>query len=57
MIRKIIKIGNSDGVVIPVGTMRAMKLKAGYKVEIVISEPGGLAKQIELAQELHKLVK
>jgi hypothetical protein len=35
--------------------MRAMRLKAGDKIEVVISEPNGIAKNIELAQEITQL--
>lgn len=52
MIRKIIRIGNSDGVVIPASVMRAHKLKEGDQVEVIISPPGELAKQLELLQDL-----
>lgn len=52
MIRKIIKIGNSEGVVIPAGVMRAHKLKEGDRVEVIISPPGVLAKQLEFLQDL-----
>lgn len=52
MIRKIIKIGNSDGVVIPASAMRAHKLKIGDKVEIIIGPPGDIASKLEFLQEL-----
>ncbi|KKU20185.1 MAG: hypothetical protein UX30_C0003G0060 [Candidatus Saccharibacteria bacterium GW2011_GWA2_46_10] len=57
MVRRIIKIGNSDGITIPVRMMRVMKLKVGDQIEVVISETGGIAKNIELAQDLHKLIR
>ena len=52
MIRKIIKVGNSDGVVIPASVMRAHKLKAGDRVEVIISPPGEIARRLEFLQEL-----
>jgi antitoxin component of MazEF toxin-antitoxin module len=52
MIRKIIKIGNSDGVVIPAAVMRAHKLKAGERVEVIVSPPGEIARRLEFLQEL-----
>jgi antitoxin component of MazEF toxin-antitoxin module len=55
MIRRIIKIGNSDGVIIPKQTLQALKLKNGDLVEVYISEPGGHLTQLELMRELSKL--
>ena len=52
MIRKIIKIGNSDGVVIPASVMRAHKLKVGDQVEVIVSPPGEIARRLEFLQEL-----
>ncbi len=52
MIRKIIKIGNSEGVVIPAAALRAHKLKIGDKVEIIIGAPGDIASKLEFLQEL-----
>ncbi|MBI4033454.1 AbrB/MazE/SpoVT family DNA-binding domain-containing protein [Candidatus Saccharibacteria bacterium] len=52
MIRKIIKIGNSDGVVIPASVMRAHKLKVGDRVEVIVSPPGEIARRLEFLQEL-----
>lgn len=52
MIRKIVKIGNSDGVIIPVNVMRAHSLKEGDQVEVIIGPPGEIAKNLELLQEL-----
>ena len=52
MIRKIIKVGNSDGVVIPASVMRAHKLKAGDRVEVIVSPPGEIARRLEFLQEL-----
>lgn len=52
MIRKIVRIGNSDGVVIPASVMRAHKLKEGDKVEVLISPPGEIARHLEFLQEL-----
>ena len=57
MIRRIIKIGNSDGVTIPVSAMRAHKLSTGQKVEIFIGEPGREIRFLELMQELNKFEK
>ena len=48
MIRKIIKIGNSEGVTIPTLTMKAYKLKVGDKVEVYVGKPDSEAKYIEL---------
>ncbi|MBI2588592.1 AbrB/MazE/SpoVT family DNA-binding domain-containing protein [Candidatus Saccharibacteria bacterium] len=52
MIRKIVRIGNSDGVVIPVSVMRAHRLKVGDRVEVIIGPPGEIAKRLEFLQEL-----
>jgi antitoxin component of MazEF toxin-antitoxin module len=52
MIRKIIKVGNSDGVVIPASVMRAHKLNAGDRVEVIVSPPGEIAMRLEFLQEL-----
>lgn len=52
MIRKIIKIGNSEGVTLPVSVMRAHKIKLGDRVEVIIRPPGEIAKQLEFLQEL-----
>jgi len=52
MIRKIIRVGNSDGIVIPAAVMRAHKLNAGDKVEVIISPPGEIARRLEFLQEL-----
>ena len=52
MIRKIIKIGNSAGLVIPASVMRAHKLNVGDKVEVIISPPGEIARRLEFLQEL-----
>lgn len=52
MIRKIIKIGNSEGVVIPASALRAHKLKIGDKVEIIIGPPGDIAAKLDFLQEL-----
>ena len=52
MIRKIIKIGNSEGVVIPASALRAHKLKIGDKVEIIIGPPGDIVSKLEFLQEL-----
>lgn len=57
MIRKIIKIGNSDGVIIPVSVMRAHKLKVGDQVEVIINLPGEIAKHLEFLQELEEFQK
>lgn len=52
MIRKIIKIGNSDGVVIPASVMRSHKLKEGDRVEVIVSPPGEIARRLEFLQEI-----
>lgn len=57
MIRKIIKVGNSEGITIPVSTMRAYKLKVGDKVEVYISEPGGSVKDLELRKVAEKILR
>lgn len=51
MIRKIIKIGNSEGVTIPVSKMRAYKFKVGDKVEVYIGKPGSEVRFMELMSE------
>lgn len=56
MIRTIIKVGNSEGITIPASTMRAYKLKAGDKVEVYISEPGGSVKDLELRKIAEKIL-
>ena len=57
MIRKIIRVGNSDGVVIPVSVMRAHKLKAGDQVEVIVNPPGEIAKRLEFLQDLEEFQK
>ncbi|MEX1995595.1 MAG: hypothetical protein WD887_02355 [Candidatus Saccharimonadales bacterium] len=57
MIRRIIKIGNSDGVTIPVSAMRAHKLKAGDRIEVLIGKPGSEVRQFELLRDLEDLMK
>jgi antitoxin component of MazEF toxin-antitoxin module len=52
VIRKIIKVGNSDGVVIPASVMRSHKLKSGDRVEVIVSPPGEIAVRLEFLQEL-----
>ena len=54
MIRRIIKVGNSDGVVIPVSVIRAHGLKVGDQVEVIINPPGDIAKRLEFLQELEE---
>lgn len=54
MIRKIIKVGNSDGVTIPVRTMRVLKLKAGDRVEVFVGKPGSGVNHLELLEEFEK---
>lgn len=48
MIRKIIKIGNSDGVTIPASAMKAYGLKVGDRVEVFVARPGILAERLKL---------
>ena len=50
MIRKIIKIGNSDGVTIPVSVMRAHKLNAGDRVELRLRTATGDTTDQEVIQ-------
>lgn len=57
MVRRIIKIGNSEGIVIPVSTIRAHKLKVGDRVEVIINPPGDIAKRLEFLQELDEFQK
>lgn len=52
MIRKIIKIGNSGGLVIPASVMRTHKLKEGDRIEVIVSPPGEIARKLEFLQEL-----
>ena len=52
MIRKIIKAGNSDCIVVPVSVMRAHKLKTGDRVEVLLAPPGDIATKLEFLQEL-----
>lgn len=51
MIRKIIKIGNSEGVTIPVSTMKAYKLRVGDRVEVYVGKPDSELKYVELLRE------
>lgn len=51
MIRKIIKIGNSEGVTIPISTIRAYKLNVGDRVEVYIGKPDSELKDVELLRE------
>lgn len=57
MIRKIIKIGNSEGVTIPVSTMKAYGLSVGKKVEILIGKPGGEVRYLELLRDMDEFQK
>ena len=57
MIRRIIRIGNSEGVVIPAGVIRAHKLKVGDQVEVLVSPPGEIARRVEFLQELEEFQK
>lgn len=57
MIRKIIKIGNSEGVTIPAAIMRNYKIKAGDKVEVYIGKPGEEVKYLELLKEFEDFKK
>ena len=60
MIRKIIKIGNSDGVTIPVSTMKAYGLSVGKRVEVLIGKPGSKVYYLELLrdmEEFHKMAR
>jgi len=49
MIRKIIKIGNSEGITIPVSAIKAHKLKVGDKIEVLLNPPGETARLLEEA--------
>ena len=57
MIRKIVRIGNSDGVTIPVSLMRSYKMKIGDAVEVYVGKPGSSVKHLELLNELDKFGK
>ena len=57
MIRKILKIGNSEEVTIPASVMRAYKLSAGKKIEILIGKPGSELRRLELLRDLEELTK
>lgn len=57
MIRKVIKIGNSEGIVIPVAVLRAHKLKEGDEIEVLIAPPGEIARKLEFLQELEDFQK
>lgn len=57
VIRRIIKIGNSEGVIIPKRAIDALKLKSGDRVEVRISKPGGSEKYIELVIDFNELEK
>lgn len=57
MIRKIIKIGNSDGITIPVRMMRAYKLKAGDKVRVELQTSVGSPTDQEVLQRAAVILK
>ena len=57
MLRKIIKIGNSDGVTIPVSVMRAYGLSVGKRVEVMIGKPGGVVQYVELLRDMDEYTK
>lgn len=57
MIRKIIKIGNSEGVTIPVSTLRAHGLSAGKRVEVLIGKPGSEVYYLELLRDMDEFTK
>ncbi len=57
MIRKIIKIGNSEGVTIPAPMMKAYGLSAGKRVEVLIGRPGGEVRYLELLRDLDEFTK
>lgn len=57
MIRKIIKIGNSEGITIPVSTMRAYGLSAGKRVEVLIGKPGSEVHYLELLRDMEEYIK
>ncbi len=57
MIRKVIRIGNSDGVTIPINTLRRMKMRVGDRIEVFISRPGGTARDLEVINLLNEFKK
>ena len=57
MIRKIIKIGNSEGVTIPTSTMKAYGLSAGKRVEVLIGKPGSEVRYLELLRDMEEFQK
>ena len=57
MIRKIIKIGNSEGVTIPASVMRAYGLSAGKRVEVLIGKPGSEVRYLELLRDMEEFQK
>lgn len=57
MIRKIIKIGNSEGVTIPASVMRAYGLSAGKRVEVLIGKPGSEVHYLELLRDMEEFQK
>ncbi|MEK7096175.1 MAG: hypothetical protein AAB896_02725 [Patescibacteria group bacterium] len=57
MIRKIIKIGNSEGVTIPASVMRAYGLSAGKRLEILIGKPGSEVRYLELLRDMEEFQK
>ena len=57
MIRKIIKIGNSEGVTIPASVMRAYGLSAGKRVEVLIGKPGSEVHYLELLRDMEEFTK
>ncbi|MEK7096179.1 MAG: hypothetical protein AAB896_02745 [Patescibacteria group bacterium] len=57
MIRKIIKIGNSEGVTIPVSTIKAYGLSVGKRIEVLIGNPGGEIYYLELLRDMEEFQK
>ena len=57
MIRKIIKIGNSEGITIPVSTIKAHKLNVGDHIEVLLNPPGETARLLEVVQQFERFNK
>ena len=57
MIRKIIKIGNSEGITVPVSVIKAHKLKVGDYIEVLLNPPGETARLLEVVQQFERFNK
>lgn len=56
-IQKIIKIGSSQGVTIPAKDLRALGVKAGDELELVVRPKGGQVANTEVTDTANALLK